>query len=213
MKKRTIAFLLTFYFLSVFTALGQSRPDVFKASVPLTWLGVDFSELKFIGPASGWGTESTKSPTEMRDTYFNVWNDFIEKEPKNFKLDEATGRRELDYATDIARKVNAKANKKEIFSESAADAEHLEEKDIQRMVKQYDCKGKTGIGFVLIAESMNKPREQASYWVTFIDMKTNTVLFTRRVTGEASGFGFRNYWLGSIKNVLKEMKKEFKHWQ
>lgn len=213
MKKIQIAFLLILGFFQSATSDGQSRSDVFKSSVPLTWLGVDFSELRFIGPAAGWGTESTKSPTEMRDTYYHLWNDYIEKEPKNYKLEEATGRKQLDRATEVVRKINATANKKEIFSESSSDDKHLDEQDIQRMVKQYDCGKRTGIGFVLIAESMNKPLEQATYWVTFIDMKSKNVLFTRRVFGEAGGFGFRNYWLGSIKSVLKGMKKEFKRWE
>ena len=204
--------LLLLLFIS-FHANAQSRSDVFTASVPLTWLGIDFSELKFIGPASGWGTESTKSPAEMRDTYFQVWNQFVEKEPKNFRLDEATGRKQVEYFTDVVRVINEKSNKKEIFSESGSDYQSLAEADIQRMVKRYDCKGRTGIGFVLIAEGMSKIREEGSFWVTFIDMKSGKVLFTKRVTGVASGFGFRNYWLGSIKSVIKQMKKDFKRWE
>jgi hypothetical protein len=43
-------------------------------------------------------------------------------------------------------------------------------------------------------------------------MRTKKVLFTKRITGKALGFGFRNYWAGSMKNVFKTMKKEFKNW-
>lgn len=49
-------------------AIAQTKADVFKSSIEVTWLGVDFTALRFIGPASGWGSESTKSPSEMRDT-------------------------------------------------------------------------------------------------------------------------------------------------
>ena len=60
---------------------------------------------------------------------------------------------------------------------------------------------------------MSKGREEASYWVTFVDMKNKKVLLTKRMLGKAVGFGFRNYWAGSAKNVFKAMKKEFKNWE
>lgn len=51
---------------------------------------------------------------------------------------------------------------------------------------------------------MNKNIEEGSYWATFIDISTKQVLFTKQITGKAAGFGFRNYWLGRIKNALNE---------
>ncbi len=207
-----LVFIASATFLSIHATAQSSAKDVFDSSVPITWLGVDFSEMKFIGPASGWGSESTKSPSEMRDTYYYVWNEVIEREAKNFKIEEAVDRRGIDWATKVTRNVNEKANKKEIFSESMSDYQSLTEADVNKMVKQYEFNGKTGIGFALIAEGMNKNLTEGSYWATFIDMKSKKVLLTKRVTGTAAGFGFRNYWLGSIKNVFKKMKKEFKNW-
>jgi hypothetical protein len=195
------------------TEAQSADKDVFDLKIPVTWLGVDFSEMKFIGPASGWGSESTKSPSEMRDTYYLVWNEVIQREAKNFKIEEAVGRLEINWAIDVTRRVNEKANKKEIFSESMSDYQSLTEADVTRMVNQYEIKSMSGVGFALIAEGMNKNLTEGSYWATFIDLKTKKVLFTKRVTGTAVGFGFRNYWLGSIKNVFKKMKKEFKNWK
>lgn len=186
--------------------------DVFDSKIPITWLGVDFTEVKFIGPATGWGEVSTKSSTEMRDKYFPEWNSLIYREQKSFKIEDAVSRPSLEWNQEVAGKANSKINKKEIFSESTGDYQLLKESDIKNIVKGYDLKGKTGIGFVLIAEGMNKIMEEGSYWVTFIDMSSKKVLFTRRVTGKAGGFGFRNYWAGSMKQVFKTMKKEFKKW-
>lgn len=212
MKNNTSLFLfLIGLFISNFS-IAQSQSDVFNPSTPITWLGVDFSEMKFIGPASGWGSESTKSPAEMRDTYFMVWNEFIQKEAKAYKVEEAVHRESVDWAIDVTRRINEKTNKKEIFSESNSEYQNITEDGVKKMVKNYDFKGKTGIGFVLIAEGMNKNLEEASYWATFVEMKSKKVLFTKRVTGKAGGFGFRNYWLGSIKSVFKTMRKEFKNW-
>lgn len=190
-----------------------SKADLFKASNTITWIGIDYTEVKFIGPATGWGDEGTKSPTEMRDKYFPAWNELIIGEPKAFKLAEAVSRTELNSAIEITAAANAKMDKKEIFSENIGDFQLLKEGDVQNMIKKYDFKGKEGIGFMMVAEGMSKGREEASYWVTFVDMKTKNVLLTKRVLGKAAGFGFRNYWAGTVKSVLKSMKKDFKNWE
>ena len=187
--------------------------DIFKTSEDIIWLGVDFSDVKFIGPASGWGEVSTKSPTEMRDKYFPEWNSLILNEWKAFKVEDAVYRTEVLQDIKAVSKANERSNKKEIFSESISDYQLLDEGNVKSMVKKYDFDGKSGIGFLLIAEGMSKGREEASYWATFVDMKTKNILLAKRVTGKAGGFGFRNYWAGSIKSAMKTIKKEFKSWR
>ena len=189
-----------------------TKADLFKASNAITWIGIDYTEVKFIGPATGWGDEGTKSPTEMRDKYFPAWNELIIGEPKAFKLAEAVSRSEVNTAIEITAVANAKMNKKEIFSENIGDFQLLTEADVQNMIKKYDFKGKEGIGFMMVAEGMSKGREEASYWVTFVDMKNKKEKKKKRVLGKAAGFGFRNYWAGTVKSVLKSMKKDFKNW-
>ncbi len=211
MNKFLFSFILL---LSVsFASFAQfNKADIFKPSADITWLGIDFSEVKFIGPATGWGDEGTKSPTEMRDKYFPAWNELIMNEPKQFKIAEAVSKTEINSAIEITADANAKMNKKEIFSENIGDFQLITEDDVQGMIKKYNFKGKTGIGFLMIAEGMSKGREEASYWVTFVDMSNKKVLLTKRMLGKAGGFGFRNYWAGTVKSVFKSMKKEFKNW-
>jgi hypothetical protein len=211
MKKNLMLILLMF--ISSMNLLAQfTANDVFNPKTPITWLGVDFSEVRFIGPATGWGEVSTKSPTEMRDKYFPEWNSLIINEFEKFKIEDAVARLELDKNIDAVSKANEKTNKKELFSENISDYQSLDEETIKSMLKKYDFSGKDGLGFLLVAEGMSKGREEASYWATFVDMRTKKVLFTKRITGKALGFGFRNYWAGSMKNVFKTMKKEFKNW-
>jgi hypothetical protein len=158
--------------------------DVFNPKTPITWLGVDFSEVRFIGPATGWGEVSTKSPTEMRDKYFPEWNSLIINEFEKFKIEDAVARLELDKNIDAVSKANEKTNKKELFSENISDYQSLDEETIKSMLKKYDFSGKDGLGFLLVAEGMSKGREEASYWATFVDMRTKKVLFTKRIKHE-----------------------------
>lgn len=210
MKKNI--FLVVLFMLNCLNNFAQTTDDVFNKNIEVTWLGIDYSQTKFIGPATGWGEISTKSSLEMKDKYFPDWNRLVENEPNNFKIAEAIGRLKVNYFTKVADDANEKTKKKEIFSETISDYQLLELDDIKKMVKQYNYHGKTGIGMILIAEGMSKGREEASYWVTFVDMSSKKLLFTKQVVGKASGIGFRNYWAGSIKSVLKLMKKEFKKW-
>jgi hypothetical protein len=211
MKKLILSVLFALAFGPLWAQ--YTTADIFKTTVEITWLGVDYSDVKFIGPASGWGEVSTKSPTEMRDKYFPEWNSLIVNEWKAFKIEDAVYRTEVPQDIKAISKANEKSNKKEIFSESISDYQLLTESDVKSMVKKYDFNGKEGLGFLLIAEGMSKGKEEASYWVTFVDMKSKTVLLTKRMTGKAGGFGFRNYWAGSIKSLMKSIRKEFKTWR
>ena len=49
-------------------------------------------------------------------------------------------------------------------------------------------------------------------WVTFVDMKSKTVLFTTYQTNPPGGFGFRNYWAKPLYTTLKNMESDFKKW-
>lgn len=202
---------LLFLLSSILGYAQISKEGVFNPAQELTFLGVDYSKAQFVGPVTGWGEETTKSPAEIRDTYFLNWNNQIEKEPNNFKFAEATNRKSVNIRCRTVAKSNESAGTKHLFVDKESDVHELDAKDISSIVKSYTCSDK-GIGMVFICEQMNKNLDQAIYWVTFIDMSSNKVLFTKKVFGKAGGFGFRNYWLGSIKSVLKQMKKEFSHW-
>lgn len=214
LKIRTLLlFILSMLLLNLNTNAQNSKRDIFDSKNDITWLGVDYSEVRFVGPASSWGEMSTVTPTEMRDKYFSAWNDLILAEPKAFKIAEAVNRNDIKYATDVTSKANSKTNKKDIFTEDINEYQSLDEKVVRNMVKKYSFKENNGIGFVLIAEGMSKGREEGSYWATFVDMSNKEVILTKRITGKAGGFGFRNYWAGSLKSVFKTMKKDFKHWE
>ena len=60
---------------------------------------------------------------------------------------------------------------------------------------------------LFVIDGMSKSKEEASGWVTFVDMKSKKVLLTEYKTGKAGGFGFRNYWAKSFQNILKAAEK------
>jgi hypothetical protein len=111
----------------------------------------------------------------------------------------------------------AKANINDIISTNPADFNRFKETDIAAMVKALDLSGKVGIGLVFIMEAMRKvdKKGDAAIWVTLIDMKTKKVLMTERLESKAAGgFGFRNYWASTIKDLIDDIdKKKYNEWR
>jgi hypothetical protein len=67
---------------------------------------------------------------------------------------------------------------------------------------------------MFIMESMDKSSKQANMFVTFVDMASRKVLFTERMSGEAGGFGFRNYWVRPVSEVIEKIqKRKYKEWR
>ncbi len=90
----------------------------------------------------------------------------------------------------------------------------LDKSTIEEIIKEYDTKEKQGIGIVFIMESFNKPKRIGKMWVTFFDIASKTVLLTEKMSGKASGSGFRNYWARTYYNVMVKIKKtEYLKWK
>lgn len=202
----SLSFLLTAAF-----AFAQTKEDILAGSNDITWLGIDFSQLKFIGSASQWQDAGDVTNSQLRDKYFTAWNELIENEPTRYKIADAVNRTEVNYAIGVTAKVN-NGLKGNFFSDDGNDFERLSEADIKKLVSNYNFQGKKGIGMMFFAESMSKGKEAASYWVTFVNMDTKKMILTHQVTSKAGGFGFRNYWAGSIVKAIKEVKTNLRKW-
>ncbi|MEO7263982.1 MAG: hypothetical protein ABIW38_03670 [Ferruginibacter sp.] len=208
--KTTICCLATLLLSGLFTtSFSQTLKDVFSNSeTPMVYLGVDFSKAKLM---------TSGNPDEIRNRLYSSINYLIITEPKKYDLAGAFHKGIVNNDISVTNAVNEKANINEILSSNSADFNRLKESDILAMVKEFDLKGKSGIGLVFMMEAMRKidKKADAAIWVTFIDMKTKKVLMTERIENKVSGgIGFRNYWASSIKNLIETIeKKKYKEWQ
>lgn len=192
--------------LMLLSVCAVKAQDVFDSKEPVTWLGLDFSALKLVK------SDETVTENELQSKYFPGWNDLILNEPKKFDIAKAIDHNTVENATEAVTAVNESAKGPFITTDKKA-FEHLDNAAVKQMVKKYNLKGKSGIGLVFIVESMDKVREEASIWVTFINMSTKEVLLSKPMTGKSGGFGFRNYWAGSINKVLKALPGNMKKWE
>jgi hypothetical protein len=211
--KRTQRFnllLIVLFFLGSNSSLfSQTLKSVFTDSeVPLTYLGIDFTKNHLL---------DIGNPDDIRNRIYGSINELIANEPKKFDLAGAFSKSNVPHDFSAVTKNNAKININDILSTNSADFNRLKEADINSVVKALDISGKTGIGLLFVMEAMRKvdKKGDAAIWVTLVDMKTKKVLMTQRVESDTKGgFGFRNYWASTIKNLIDNIdKKLYKEWK
>lgn len=210
--KRVIALILIYIAVLNNTLFSQTRNDIFNPEVELTWLGIDFTQVNFIGTASQWEDAGKITNNDLRDKYFPGWNELFVDEKAKYDVSKATNRVLVKYATEVTAAANAKSGR-EYYVDDPGMFRHLQKDDMRALVANYDYKGRKGIGMMFVVEGMNKTVAKTSVWVAFMDMETKKLLFAKEVEAKAGGFGFRNYWGKAFYNVLKEVEKNFNKWK
>lgn len=206
MKK--FAFLLSCSLLltAAFTQ-AQKKSDILNDAVPMTYLGVDFSQTKVINDIAA-------TSYDIKSRHFPGINQVVIAEPKKFDWPKYLERGNITNDIDNVNSLNEKIDDKSINSSSTADESRLKPADIQSIVNRYDVAGKKGVGLVVIMESLSKTAEAASMYITFIDLPSKKVLYTERMVEKAGGFGFRNYYASTIYKAMQTIKKsKLKKWR
>lgn len=185
--------------------LAQQKRDIFDPKVKMTWLGLDFAGAKFIGDEEKFQSESDTRKLIM------AWNNLMINEAEKFDVGKALQRAPLPQAIPITIAHNEQLNIAGMVEKSALL--HLNKEDISRIVSSYDFGSQSGLGVIFIVESFSKTDLKGLIWVTFINMDSKEVLLADRYTGKPGGFGLRNYWAGSIYNILKQVKTNYEKWK
>lgn len=193
---------------------AQTKANVFDEKTPITWLGIDFSQVQFIGsPMKGLASnKGMVTNDEFRDVFTVEWNQLFIDEMKKYDVAKAVHRPAVKYAIDVTMKTNKQLTKKEFFTNDPSKFKIINESNIADLVKKYDFQNNDGIGMMFFVEGMSKGQSSVGVWVTFVDMKSKNVLFTTYETEKPGGFGFRNYWAKPFYTIIKEMDSNFKRW-
>jgi hypothetical protein len=187
-------------------ASAQTKSDIFGNSKNLiTWLGIDFSKVVYIGDPG------TVSPEEMKGLFSKI-NILIISEPDKYDIKKYFRKSNVESNITYTEENNKNVNTEKLISFNSKDYQKFDESIVKTVVDTYKFESsEKGIGLVFIVDGMNKIIEEASMWVTFINIETKEVIFTERLTGKAAGFGFRNHWAGAVEDVMKKVKSTY--WQ
>lgn len=179
---------------------AQDSHKVFS-SPTIGWFGIDFRNVKMVG----FGDES---PHKIKDEYFKAWNDvtvdldLAKVFKKNSAFKDPNGTQKLNLA-------------RETGALKAPEAVEFTQERIEEIAATVPVGlKKEGLGVTFIAESFNKTTETATVHVTFIDIATHKVLWTKKMTGKASGGDPKKAWAAAMKDIFSQIeKKEFVNWK
>ena len=203
--KKIIAFLTSVFILGSVTA--QDADMVFTSN-SMTWFGFDYSEAYFIG------TEGFTNPDDIKNRYFDSWNNLILNEPDKFDIGKFFYKDEVENDLSVVSKRNAGVDINNRVTNDLSEAVPLDENKVRKMINEYESEGNPeGLGLVFIVESYDKISATGTYYVTFFDISTRKALLIKRMEGKAKGFGLRNFWAGSYYAVMKSANKMYKKWE
>lgn len=184
---------------------SQKAEDLFHSSdVKFSWLGIDFSHVKLIGDFSQFSGLGDKSSYQVKTIYFPAWNKLVVNEREKYDVNGMLRKDNIFYDIDMIMGINEKTPLEDL---EAYNSPVYTREDIVKFINAYDTEGKSGIGVVLIAESLNKAEKEAYFHFAAINLSTKEILIHQRLRGEPGGFGIRNYWAGSIHDVMKQIEK------
>lgn len=160
----------------------------------ITWFGIDFSKAKMIG-SSGFNDVE-----KIQSYYLDAWNGVIVTEKDKYNISRYYKAAKVNVSLDAVKENNSKVDAATLVINNEYS---LSEPDAKEVVSGYVGKG-SGMGLLYIVEYFNKIDEKASIYVVKFDIESGTISSIRKILGKPGGFGFRNYWLGAILEIMKK---------
>ncbi|UII28843.1 hypothetical protein LVD15_10570 [Fulvivirga maritima] len=197
MKKSYFLLALTFICL---VAKAQDKQEKLFTSERVVWCGLDYSNVKCIG------SEGFTDPEDITRRFFDSWNKLMKDEASKYNFREEYEFQGLTYDLSVVDERNQMPNADELVIESDYK---LPEGKLEEIVASYDLeKVDEGLGLVYVMETLNKNEKRASIYVTFFDIASKEIIWSKKYYGAAGGFGLRNYWARPILEVMKDSAKE-----
>lgn len=196
------SFITVLLLFALTTSYAQNDTQVFDPNSSLKWLGIDFTKTIFIGDREN--LRSANIPGLLESI-----NKLMITEVAKYDVAEMLHRTTAESQIDVTMDHNSMLSTDHIQTEDVKRTKRLNLDSISAIVESYDFKGLTGTGLMFNVETFSKTQTVAHVWITFVDMGTKKVLFTRRMTATPSGFGLRNYWAGSIYRIMKEIDRSY----
>ena len=192
----------------VFAGLGcsaQSIQDFFSDKAGnVSWLGIDYSHVLLRGEFTHFKDAAPMNPEEIKYKYFPAWNSLILNESNKYDFRGMFMLSNLVPDIVMITNVNAASDAGKMTQEPKTP---LNCEGVAKIVRDYDLTDKEGLAIVFIADVLDKNSETAGYFITILDMKTKEVILCEHVTEKAGGIGVRNYWAGSLYNLVKDVKR------
>ena len=171
-----------------------------KSTVPVTFVGIDYSLAKFIGSGD------FQDVGQVTTYYPGEWNRLWASEQME-DLAKAAGPVTQEIQTVAAN--NGKVAEAQIVRADGGDsnvtATDITAEALQKLVRGYTLTSKEGLGLVLVVDRYVKLQETGCSYIVYFDAASRDIRAQERVCKQASGFGFRNYWFRTEKDLMGDI--------
>lgn len=202
--KRIIPFLVLFLTFSMLKA--QSVREIFD-ELAVVYYGIDYGHAKFTGVFDQYVRDG-KDENQVKSKFFTDCNEVVLLEKSKYNISKNFQKPSVIYHLDMINKKNL-----ESVTTNNVLPKRLDSEKIQHIVNTYDTGEDTGLGLVFITDEYNKYERIGAYYVTFFDISSKKVLLTEKVTAEPGGFGLRNFWISSFKQILTKCHWRYRTWK
>ena len=194
--KNILILVALFFGFSSSSIIGQAK----ISDAEVTWYGIDFTAAKMIG------SDGFKEPHHIQEKFLAKWNKLMKNEKDKYSIGKFYNKTKVDFNLDLVTERNKLVDPEALVIEKSYN---IDIASVEEITKHYGSETARGLGMLFVVESFNKLESKGYIWVTFFDASTGEIIKTKRLEGEAGGFGLRNYWAKSIYNVMKNSKEAF----
>ena len=103
-SKKFCWMMAVIFFAALNIVSAQTKEDLLAGTADVTWLGLDFSQAKFIGTATQFKDAGEVTNADFRDKFIRGWNQLFIDEQKKYDVAKVVHRPEIKYAIDVTGK-------------------------------------------------------------------------------------------------------------
>lgn len=183
------------------TVLAQAQlisSEISNDDIPLTWLGLDFTEAQFV--------EDSLHILDEEEVVkqFEGWNEAVISNRKKYPLEKAFRRSSVIRNIEMMNRLNAQLQASEIISR---ETHLLYSEDIRRAFDRYNLSTlQKGFAFSYVVESVDAVRREFSGYMVAIDVVENRVIKTYYVKVRFPHALEESELLKPFKNVLAQFE-------
>lgn len=183
MKKMMLCALCA---LCVMVANAQTKGDLHYV------YGVDFSKVTVSG--------AKETEADFAQVFVKI-NMLLVSEPESYSFSRMLGKNVEVVLEPMLKKLEACD-----YTDMKRVTAVVPQLDENSMVEDYVLPQTEGYGVVLVAKLLDKMRDKAFYDLVVFDIATRKILIQQEVSGGAGGFGLRNFWAASVREVIQKTK-------
>jgi hypothetical protein len=174
-------------------SFGQNKEALSRFN-DINFYGVDFTVAK---------TFAVEENIEQVKTCFKGINTLFLTEVKKYDIRKYFKKNVLKTSISEADILNNNITADKLFDNNANY--EINANELASHIKSLPVDG-DGVGLIFVAELLNKAQNKGTFHIVFFDIKTKEIIESWKAKGRAKGFGLRNFWAGSIYDIIKSVK-------